>query len=103
MLQVTLFLDQHAVTCFTLNSASANRKQSHSMPKDEIQTLRGCIQAIRCTSQAEADVETYNSDTGLLPDWLPNPAKYEPYTEKHIAAEPRENKQQANENLGQED
>ena len=53
-----------------------------------------CWQVARHTSQAEADVEAAESDTGSLPDRLINPERYEPVHNRreHTAAEPTEDK-----------
>ena len=60
------------------------------MPKRQDNSLKTCVQTVRHTRQAEADVET-ESDTNSLPDRLVNPREYEPVlpaTEEHTAAEP---------------
>ena len=65
------------------------------------QTLKRCVQATRHTSEVGEDVEA-ESDTGSLPDRLINPGEYEPLlptTEKHITAEPTEDKKQVHEEL----
>ena len=62
-------------------------------------TWKRCMQVTRTTSGAETDVET-ESNTGSLPDQLINPGEYEPLlptTEKHITAEPTEDKKQVHE------
>ena len=58
--------------------------------KRKCEHLKGCVQATRHTSQAEADVE---ADTDSLPDRLINPEMYEPVlptTEEHETTESNE-------------
>ena len=62
-------------------------------------TFKRCVQAIRPTSEADADVEA-ESDTGSLPDRLINPGEYEPVLQvrrEHAAAEPTEDQEPVNE------
>ena len=64
-------------------------------------TFKRCVQAIRPTSEADADVEA-ESDTSSLPDRLINPGEYEPVlptTEEHTASELTESKEPVNEEL----
>ena len=68
--------------CYTL-AMKANITHSTKMKYRTMK--RACVQVIRPTRQAEADVET-ESNTGSLPDRLINPEDYEPLlptTEKH--------------------
>ena len=61
--------------------------------KMDCKTLKRCVQAIRPTSEGEADVEA-ESNTGSLPD-LDRLGEYEPVlptTEEHTAAELTEDK-----------
>ena len=60
---------------------------------------RACVQVIRHTSEAEADMEA-ESDNGSLPDRLMNPEQYEPVlptTVEHTSAERTENEERVNE------
>ena len=64
-------------------------------------TFKRCVQAIRPTSEADADVEA-ESDTGSLPDQLINPGECKPVlptTEEHTASELTESKEPVNEEL----
>ena len=63
--------------------------------KRKYESLKRCLLAVWCTSQAEADVEA-ESDSDSLPDRLVNPEEYEPVTlaiAEDNAADPTENKE----------
>ena len=93
-----LLLVLHMILIFYICHKLANKIGITQCLKRMYKTLKRCVQAIRPTSQAEADVEA-ESDTGSLPDWLINPGEYQQVlpTIKHTAAEHTEDKEQVKE------
>ena len=79
----------HTVLIFHVCYVLANKAGITQCLNAKYKTLKSCMQATRCASQAEID-ETTDSDYSFLPDRLINPGEYEPLlptTAKHTAAE----------------